>query len=170
MPLTPPFILTLKLEQSVFEPLDELRKRYFPPERNFLPAHITLFHALPGDQEPFIRQTLRTICSEVQTLRLSFPRLRFLGRGAAVEVASRELIELRGRLEAAWGMWLGAQDRQAFRPHVTIQNKVAADEARRLYENLIGTWKPLSGRGEGLLLWRYLGGPWEFADEFSFAG
>ena len=168
MSSTPSFILTLKLEQPVFESLDELRMRYFPPERNFLPAHVTLFHALPGDQEAAVRQTLHTFCSETQTLRLSFPRLRFLGRGVAVEVGSPELIKLRGRLAAVWGRWLGAQDRQVFRPHVTIQNKVAADEARRLYERLNGAWEPLSGRGEGLLLWRYLGGPWKLAGEFPF--
>lgn len=53
----PPLILALKLEQPAFERLDALRRAYFPPERNVIPAHLTLFHALPGDQEAAIRET-----------------------------------------------------------------------------------------------------------------
>jgi hypothetical protein len=82
----PPLILTLKLEQVAFERLDTLRRAYFPTERNFIPAHLTLFHALPGEQAAAIQEILRAICA-TRILPLSFPALRLLGRGIAFDVA-----------------------------------------------------------------------------------
>src|SRR5215212_5543755 len=151
----PPFILTLKLEQPAFERLDALRQAHFPPKRNVIPAHLTLFHALPGDQEISIQQTLHALCSETPWLTLHFPTLRFLGRGVAMEVDAPELILLRRKLAAAWGGWLSAQDRQGYRPHIMIQNKVTPDEARQLSVELGAGWQPFVASGEGLLLWRY---------------
>ena len=164
----PPLILTLKLEQPAFERLDALRRAHFPPERNVIPAHLTLFHALPGEQAAAIRETLRSLGAVTPALALRFPTLRFLGRGVALEVESRELIGLRRQLASAWSSWLGAQDRQGYRPHITIQNKVAPEQARELYAALTASWEPFGAAGEGLLLWRYLGGPWELVDEQRF--
>jgi 2'-5' RNA ligase len=163
-----PLILTLQLDQVAFATFDDLRRRHFPPERNLIPAHVTLFHALPGQEQPQIVLALRHVCQETPVLPLSFPGARFLGRGVAIEVQSPGLLALRQRLASEWTHWLGAQDRQGYRPHITIQNKVTAAEARRLFERLRATWQPFSGTGEGLLLWRYLGGPWELASHFPF--
>jgi 2'-5' RNA ligase len=165
---TAPLIVTLKLDAATFAVFDELRQHHFPPERNFLPAHITLFHALPGAQEASIQTTLAMHCAGTPALRVEFPRVRSLGRGVAVTVECPALLGLREQLANAWQAWLGAQDRQPYRPHLTIQNKVTADEARQLHDELAATWQPLTGTGEGLLLWRYLGGPWEAAGEFAF--
>lgn len=85
-----------------------------------------------------------------------------------MEIECPDLVILRRQFAADWQPWLSPQDRQGYRPHVTIQNKVTPDEARRLYEKLMLSWQPLSGWGKGLLLWRYLGGPWELVDEFQF--
>jgi hypothetical protein len=103
-----PLILTLKLEQAVFEHLDALRRTHFPPERNVIPAHLTLFHALPGEQAESIHQTLLQLCATTPVLHVRFPALRFLGRGVAVEVESPELITLRRQLAVAWSGWLSA--------------------------------------------------------------
>lgn len=54
------------------------------------------------------------------------------------------------------------------RPHVTVQNKVSPQKARALRERLEQTFTPFEVRGEGLLLWRYLGGPWELVGEYLF--
>ena len=94
--------------------------------------------------------------------------MRSLGRGVAVAVEGTELPALRKRLAAAFSAWLTAQDRQPYRPHVTVQNKVAPDAARRLFEGLSAGWVAFAGCGESLLLWRDPGGPWELADEFPF--
>ncbi|MBD2033692.1 2'-5' RNA ligase family protein [Leptolyngbya sp. FACHB-321] len=164
----PPLILTLKLNQTTFEQVNTLRQQYFPPERNFLPAHVTLFHALPGDQESAISQHLQKLCTQTSSIDLSLPTLRFLGNGVAIELVSPELVQLRQTLAGGWSDWLSAQDRQGYRPHITIQNKVAAAEARQVYGQLLEQWQPLQGYGEGLLLWYYQGGPWTLASEFSF--
>jgi 2'-5' RNA ligase len=163
-----PLILTLKLDANAFARLDALRQAHFPPERNFLSAHITLFHALPGVQEVAIRQTLQTISAATPVISLAFPTVRSLGRGVAITVESPALLDLRRQLATTWHDWLGAQDRQRYQPHVTIQNKVTGVVARQLYEKLVASWQPFSGQGEGLLLWRYRGGPWERVIEIPF--
>lgn len=166
----PPLIVSLKLDQVSFDALDILRQQYFPRARNFLSAHVTLFHALPGEQESQIRQNLHDICAETPVLELSFPKLRFLGKGVAVEIECAELLQLRKKLATTWDELLTAQDKQGFRPHVTIQNKVAPDAARRVFDRLAFAWKIDNGLGTGLQLWHYLDGPWELAGDFPFAG
>lgn len=170
-PITPAaLILTLKIDETTFMHLDGLRQAHFPPARNFLAAHITLFHALPGEQTDSICATLQTLCAATPAIALALPRVRFLGRGVALTVESPPLLRLRGQLADTWQDWLTPQDRQRYQPHVTIQNKVTAPVARNLYEELTATWQPLAGLGEGLLLWRYLGGPWEEVAMLPFGG
>lgn len=163
-----PLILTLKLDQKTFYYFDQLRQQYFPSEKNFLSAHITLFHALPGQQEPNVRQVLQQVCACTSSLPLTCPKLRFLGQGVAVEVTCPELLQLRQHLAKQWSTGLTRQDQQGYRPHITIQNKTTGNAARQLYEQLSCEWQPLEGYGEGLLLWYYQGGPWELAAEFPF--
>ncbi len=92
----------------------------------------------------------------------------FPGKGVALEVDCPGLEHLRKRLAAEWGPWLSAQDKHAYKPHVTIQNKVRPEEARHLYELLTISWETLQAMGEGLILWQYMGGPWEYLNEFLF--
>lgn len=165
---TQPFILTLGLEEHLAETLNELRSRHFPPERNFIPAHVTLFHALPGEQEAALRADLDELCSSTPTFNVALPRLRGWGKGVFIEVESPELLALRQQLAFKWEAWLTSQDRQGYRPHVTVQNKVPKDEAQALYASLAPRWRQLDGRATGLNLWRYAGGLWIFADAFSF--
>ena len=93
-----PLVLTLKLDSIAFEILNPLRQQHFPPKRNFLPAHVTLFHALPGDREPAIRETLQTLCDQTSALPIRFPRVRSLGGGVAIEIESPGLIQLQHHL------------------------------------------------------------------------
>ncbi|HEV2611949.1 MAG TPA: 2'-5' RNA ligase family protein [Noviherbaspirillum sp.] len=165
-----PLIVTLKLDADSFKRLDAMRKDHFPPERNFLTAHLTLFHALPGKEQPAICDWLNQLCIETAPFRLEFPRIRMLGRGVAVDVASAELQRLHTQLAQRFSAWLTAQDRQSFKPHVTVQNKVSPQQARDLFDSLRLAWTMAPGTGEGLLLWQYLGGPWKHIAEFSFSG
>lgn len=166
-----PFILTLRLDDESFAFLDGLRRQYFPPECNHIPAHITLFHALPSDveNEPAIRATLAALCAETSPFAVAFPKLRSLGRGVAAEVQAPALLRLRASLAESFAPILSPQDRQNYQPHVTIQNKATPDAARILLSRLSQTWQPWEARGVALLLWRYRGGPWEAVGEFAFA-
>ena len=51
-PSTDPLILTLALDDLSFARFDALRREHFPPTLNRIPAHVTLFHHLPGEEEP----------------------------------------------------------------------------------------------------------------------
>ena len=81
-------------------------------------------------------------------LPIRFPKVRSLGGGVAIEIESPGLIQLQHHLAQGWNDWLSKQDRQGYRPHVTIQNKVTADEARQLYDRLSSEWQPLDAYGE----------------------
>jgi len=164
-----PLILTLELDPALFVLLNSLREAHFPPERNLVPAHITLFHALPGAEAGPIADHLATYAAHTTPLPLALPAVRFLGCGVALEVVSPGLVALRYTLAQAWAPWLSRQDQQRYRPHVTIQNKVPPEVARRLYNELAPRWQALAGRGEGLCLWHYRGGPWELAARFPFS-
>lgn len=166
----PPLILSLKFDDQTFAVVDALRMQHFPPERNVLPAHVTLFHALPGEHELAVQDTLESIVAETPRFHLLLPSVRLFGKGVALDVDCPPLLHLRSRLAAAWRGWLGRQDQQPYRPHITIQNKVTPEEAKRLYQQLSATWQPLHGQATALLLWRYVGGPWEFVFEYAFAG
>ncbi|ONG50252.1 hypothetical protein BKE38_18785 [Pseudoroseomonas deserti] len=160
-----PLILTLTLDPASFARLDALRRCHFPPERNQLSAHLTLFHALPGDALDEVRANLSVLAGGTPPMPLRFTGLRSLGRGTAVVVESPALVALRGMLVGAWHSRLTPQDRQGFRPHVTIQNFVTPDTAREL---VAGGLEAFEGAGTGMALWHYRGGPWEAVEEFEF--
>jgi 2'-5' RNA ligase len=165
-----PLILTLRLDAASFARLDALRQAHFPPERNYLSAHLTLFHALPGAMLAEISGNLGTLAPGTPPPALCFAGLRSLGRGVAFTVESPALTQLRGLLAGAWHGLLGPQDRQGFRPHVTVQNKVEPAAARALLAELEAGFAPWEGQGVSLLLWHYRGGPWEPAGEFPLTG
>jgi 2'-5' RNA ligase len=147
---------------------DRLRELHFPPERNYLNAHLTLFHKLPGEREAVISTELREASRNREPMALAVTGVHFLGRGVAYELSSPQLSALRRELVRSWEPWLGAQDRQGFKPHVTVQNKVSPERARALQKELQATFTPFEFQGVGLSLWRYLGGPWELAHTYLF--
>lgn len=165
-----PLILTLEIDERSQEKFDRLRKLHFPPERNYLSVHLTLFHKLPGEREPRISADLQRVCRDRELLTLTATGIRNLGRGVAYELSSPELAALRRELAKNWEPWLGAQDRQGCKPHVTVQNKVSPERARALHERLLATFSPFEVGGVGLSLWRYLGGPWEPVGTYRFGG
>ncbi|NNM74617.1 2'-5' RNA ligase family protein [Enterovirga aerilata] len=165
-----PLILTLALDGAAFAYLDALRRRHYPPERNQVPAHLTLFHALPGEEAARVRRELAGICRRHKPFALQATGLRFLGYGVAISFASPELVQLRQTLAREWRDWLTPQDTAKIAPHVTIQNKAGADVARVTLRELEGSFRPFTARAEGLNLWRYLGGPWRLDKAFRFGG
>ncbi len=163
-----PLIVTLLLEEAAQQRFDRLRAQHFPAERNHLAAHVTLFHALPGEHLDAVRADLAA-AADRPAFDVAVSGVRFLGRGVAYSLASSELAALRSGLASAWQPWLTPQDQQLHAPHVTVQNKVAPAVARALHERLVAGFAPYDVRARGLALWRYLGGPWEPVDEFAFS-
>ena len=128
-----------------------------------------MFHHLPGEAEAEIAHELRAACGGTPPLSVRVTGLRFMGRGVAYELASSELSGLRRRLAERWAGWLNAQDRQGWRPHVTVQNKVAGEVAKALHAELSAGFRPFDVTAERLDLWWYRGGPWEAAGSFRFS-
>jgi hypothetical protein len=93
-----------------------------------------------------------------------------LGGGVAFRVVSPELDAMRSDLAAGFHGLLSAQDSGGWRPHVTIQNKVTAGKARALLLNLEREFRPRQLGIAGLGLHRYLGGPWQRLEAYSFRG
>jgi 2'-5' RNA ligase len=164
-----PLILTVEFDPSSAQRFQTLRDQYFPPKLNIVPAHVTLFHQLPGTEFAAIETALQHICDRYPVMPFETSGLRFLGRGVAIEIDSPPLRKLRDELSALWHVYLTRQDQQPFRPHITIQNKADSGEAKRLYEMLKSTLTPQRGSIDGLSLWHYKNGPWALAKRFGFS-
>ena len=164
-----PLILTLALHPDDQARFERLRQLHFPAGRNVIPAHVTLFHHLPGEEVAAVSDAVAARCV-VPPFPVAVPGLRFLGRGVAYALESSGLSALRASLAREWDGWLTPQDRQGWRPHVTIQNKAASEAARALHASLQAAFTPFTVRAEGLDMWRYLGGPWELVGRHPFRG
>ena len=162
-------IITAELAPADFAWLDALRQHHYPAERNQLPAHLTMFHALPPSLESEARHRL-ALAASTNAPRATVAGVMDLGGGVAFRVVSEDLDRIRDGLSDAFHGMLGAQDAGGWRPHVTIQNKVSNREARALVAALEEGFAPRPLAIRGLGLHRYLGGPWETLQVWPFRG
>ncbi len=164
-----PLILTVGIEETVQSFFNQKRKEYFPPEKNFIDAHLTLFHHLPDDDTAIIR-TIEDLCFEQKAIPLSITEIKNIGKGVVYKIESKELIQLHRKLQKKWMDYLTMQDRQGLWPHITIQNKVTAEEVKQTLQQLKEGFIPFDVTATGLTLWRYLNGPWQQYQHFPFGG
>jgi hypothetical protein len=122
-------ILTARIAEKDLEPFDRLRQAHFPPDSNFLRAHLTMFHRLPGEYEVRIVDALNRAAESVPSVTAEVSGVRHLGAGVAFVIASPALEAIRGALRSVFVSWLGSMDMQAWRPHITIQNMVTRAKA-----------------------------------------
>ncbi|WP_231426155.1 2'-5' RNA ligase family protein [Pedobacter sp. Leaf250] len=158
------YILTLRIDQEAQAFFDQQRKTYFPIERNLLNAHLTLFHHLINYKD--LEKVLSSL--KVEPFWLIVSALKQLGRGVAYKIDSEELNDIRLKLAKCFWDNLTAQDKQGYRPHITIQNKVEPEVSKILYATLQSDFTPFAIQGLGLDLWEYLGGPWKHVSYFPF--
>ncbi len=167
--MTAPLIVTADFAPTDYAFLDAERRAHFPPERNILAAHLTLFHALPPSVESEARRCLAE-AADRPTPRATLAGLYSLGSGVAYAVQSRDLEDIRADIADAFTGCLTAQDAHGWRPHVTIQNKVTSSVARDLLIAKQRQFVPRPLGLAGLALHRYLGGPWETVQRWRFRG
>lgn len=164
-------IVTLQMDAAAAAHFTELRRRHFPPERNWLDAHITLFHALPLTATDDVLRDVADVAGTTGAFRMSVDRLLFLGGGVAYGVSSKDGTGVRRTLAERWDALLSRQDRAWHgRLHVTVQNKVEAPKARALHAELERDFTPWEIGATGLQVWNYVGGPWERVATLPFAG
>ncbi len=164
-----PLIVTATFDKVDHGLLEGLRRKHFPPERNKVPVHLTLFHHLAPALEGELRARLGALAA-LPPPRALITGVMDLGQGTAFRVESEALEEFRADLAGAFHGMLIPQDQAPWRPHITLQNKVVRKEAIALQKELQADLfpKPLAIRG--LASWRYLGGPWKLIREYPFRG
>ncbi|THV52884.1 hypothetical protein BGAL_0065g00120 [Botrytis galanthina] len=179
--MSQPFILTLRLDAASEKLLTALRTRYFPSSRNYLSAHITLFHALPSSQHFLYKSTLSSLSSRERKFKVGIKDPFPLGKkGVALNIASFKLRKIHEELLEEFrekGVQLTEQDDRKIRPHVTVQNKVEEEEAKRTLEEVKKEWTMhgdgnggIGGMAEAISLWRYeVSGEWTHLEDYEFA-
>ncbi len=167
--MTAPIILTALFGPGDDGWLQEMRRTHFPPERNQVPAHLTLFHHLPPGVEDELSRRLADLVRRPPP-RATISGVMSLGRGTAFRVDSPDLQGMREEIAEAFHGLLIPQDMAPWRPHITIQNKVEPREAKALKETLEATFQPRPLSIRALASWRYLGGPWEPLKTHPFRG
>lgn len=165
-----PLIVTAELPADLQSWAERLREAHYPSERNHVPAHVTLFHALPPSCEDELRAALAATARDNPPAPVRLDGIVSFGRGTALRLASPAMLALRAELAQLLLGALSPQDRPEPRLHVTIQNKVSEREAKALQAELAGKVLPRDFRFTGLALHRYRGGPWEFVKRWSFRG
>ncbi|OOQ62036.1 2'-5' RNA ligase family protein [Mucilaginibacter pedocola] len=169
MAIENPLLLTLSLDAEAKLYFNKLRKKYFPAERNFLDAHLMLFHQIPAGEETII-ENIASAASKFGPMDLQITQVVCIGRGVAYKVECAALMQLHKHLQQQWQHWLIPQDKQKLWPHITVQNKVEPAVAKQLSAELSASFSPFTACGTGLTLWEYLGGPWQFVQQFDFTG
>lgn len=166
--MSAPIIVTALFGPADFAWLDGLRRRYYPPGRNRVPAHLTLFHQLPPSIEPELRHRLL-----METRNVPAPLARVIGLerldgGVAFRIESAGLAECRVALAEAFHGLLIPQDRH-WHAHVTIQNKANRREAVEAYDALASDFSVRPLAIVGLAAWFYRDGAWERLAQFRYS-
>lgn len=165
-----PFIVTATLPPDLFAWADALRRAHYPPERNLLPAHVTLFHGLAPSLGSELRGLLARLAADQPPPAAQITGLLDLGQGTAIALTSPALLALRDEIAEHFHGALTVQDQHRPRLHITVQNKVTPAEARALRTRLAETLMERAFAFPGLALHIYRGGPWEAAGSWGFRG
>lgn len=165
-----PLIVTAVMGAADQRHFDRLRTVHFPPDRNHLAAHITLFHQLPPSSRDELEGLFWMIAADTPPPAATLCEPWSLGRGVAFRIESPELLAIRNRIAERFHGLLTAQDRGVPRLHITVQNKVSPGEARALQAELSKGFRPRALSITGLAAYLYRGGPWEVAFARNFRG
>ncbi len=167
---TRPIIMTAGLTPADFAWADAQRRMYFPPERNIIAAHLTLFHHLPPGYFTEIKHALAEMTAHNPPPAAQIDRLLHLGRGVAYHVHSPELRAMRSELMERFSGLLTAQDKQLARLHITIQNKVSPATSKALLKEQSANFEPRILHITALELHEYCDGPWSPLGRWPFRG
>ena len=169
MPAPAPIIVTALFSRNDQGWFDAARATHFPPERNQLAAHLTMFHHLPPSIADELKHRLIEETRGIAAPDAKLAGLISLGRGVAYRIDSPGLAGIRARLVEAFAGLLTPQDAGGWRPHVTIQNKVDPRVAKILLAGLQRDFRSRPLELAGLATWWYRGGPWEPLSRHMFA-
>lgn len=162
-------IVAAEFGKNDFAWLDALRRRHYPPGRNRVPAHLTLFRSLPPSAEAEVRRSLSRAAAAAQPAAEA-TGVMDLDRGIALRISSEDLLAVRNQLAEEFRGLLTAQDQGPWTAHVTIQNKAEPRAAGRLLREMRAGHEPRPIEITGLQLIRYAEGEWEAVARYAFRG
>ena len=169
-----PFILTAALPPAIQGWAQGLRQAHYPPERNHLHAHVTMFHSFAPSLLDELKTFLPRITNEFAPPQGQVSGIMDLGTGTAIALSADPLLSLRQLIAEHFHGSLTDQDRYEPRPHITIQNKVTKREARALQSQLTLEVELKQDDGPftfpALELHLYRDGPWELVKRQAFRG
>jgi hypothetical protein len=165
-----PFIVTGELPGDILAWADGLRRAHYPPERNKLAAHITLFHSMAPSLREELRGVLGRFAAEFAPPKARIDDLMDLGTGTALLVRCPGLLAVREAIAEHFHGALTAQDRHEPRLHITIQNKVERAAARALQTELSPSLVSRDFAFTGLGLHLYRETRWESLGIWRFRG
>lgn len=164
-----PLIVSADFSQPDFAWLEGVRRANYPPEHNRVPAHLTMFQGLPPSALEEVKHQL-ALHAAGPAPRAMMTGLMNFGEGVAFRIVSEELETIRNAIADHFHGLLCAPDAAGWRPHVTVQNKVSAKQARALIAELERDFHSRPLGIAGLSLHRYRGGPWETVATYRFRG
>jgi hypothetical protein len=164
-----PLLITAELPPPVFAWADALRRAHYPPERNRMGAHVTLFHGLPPSAESAVRALLGEVSSR-HPPEAWVTSVMDLGGGTAFAVESPEMAALHGELAERLHGLVQQRDARPLKLHITIQAKVPPREARALQAELARDLPSRSFRFRGLVLSHWRDELWRPAQHYRFRG
>lgn len=169
-PQLAPFIVTGELPVDVFAWANGLRAEHFPPERNVLKAHVTLFHSFAPSLREELPRFLARMAGEFASPGAELTGLMDLGGGTALAIRSPGLLAVRQLIADHFWDMLTMQDQGGKKLHITVQNKVPRSEAVALQAALASRLLPRRFAFTGLGLHRYRGPHWEALNTWKFRG
>jgi hypothetical protein len=168
--MTAPIIITADMGKTDQAWANGLRRAHFPAERNYVDAHITLFHHLPPSHLAEIKSRLAVLVQNYPAPTANLSDVMLLGKAVAFRVDSSELLSLRDELADAFRGLLIPQDQATPKLHITIQNKVEPLVAKALHAHLLESFRSRPFAISGLSAHYYRDGPWEPIGRWSFRG
>ena len=182
----PVYVLTLLTASKLEGTMNALRKKYYAPYLNRLPAHLTLFHALPKSKlEDSVIPTMTSVAAKTSPYLIHAAKATRMPRGVLVHAHHISPVNwtrnIHCEMRTAWWEFLSKQDRGKVQLHWTVMNKEqdqakvgkAATEIEAMLKEKaarLETWGELQGSVEGLVLWRYDNGEWKEPRKFWFGG
>jgi len=167
---TAPLLITAELPLDILGWADGMRRKYYPPERNRLRAHVTLFHALPPSAEGEVRRLLADLAKANKPPEALVSGLMDLDTGTALALRSKAMGLLREDLARRFHGLLAWQDDRELRLHITIQNKVDRAAAKALQAELGPVLERRRFRFHGFGLYAWEDGLWNPIAEYPFRG
>jgi len=169
-----PFIVTAELPGDVLAWADALRRAHYPPERNKLSAHVTLFHSFaPSLRDELPRVLARFAGAFAAPEAMLDGLMPFDSRnswGTALAIRSPAMLAIRAAIANHFHGALTAQDRHAPRLHITVQNKAEREAAKVLRRELEAAARPRAFVFKGLGLHLYRETHWETVGLWPFRG